>query len=141
MYTKCGISSRVIHRKFRANAEIRKNLGVCICNDPCESSINLKGAHLSPIDVILDMPKKDLMTIRVTIMSVGGRGANVMERIAAGSLPGVRLVAVGARGKTFDRLRLEEKIELTGPSSSPSSSALPRSRSREGPSKRLPTTT
>lgn len=60
------------------------------------------------------MPKKDLMTIRVTIMSIGGRGANVMERIAAMSLPGVRLVGVGARGKTFDRLVLREKIELSG---------------------------
>lgn len=58
------------------------------------------------------MPNKDNSPIRITIMSVGGRGANVMERIAQLKLPGVRLVGVGAKGKTFDRLFLEEKIEL-----------------------------
>lgn len=58
------------------------------------------------------MPKTENLPIRITIMSVGGRGANVMERIAQLKLPGVRLVGVGAKGKIFDRLFLEEKIEL-----------------------------
>lgn len=58
------------------------------------------------------MPSKEKSEIKITIMSVGGRGANVMERLVRMKLPGVRLVGVGAKGKTFDRLYLEDKIEL-----------------------------
>lgn len=58
------------------------------------------------------MPKNEGLPIRITIMSVGGRGANVMERLTGLKIPNVRLVGVGAKGKTFDRLLLKEKIEL-----------------------------
>lgn len=58
------------------------------------------------------MKKQSDQILNITIMSVGGRGANVMERLSKLKLPSVRLVAVGAKGKTFDRLILNEKIEL-----------------------------
>lgn len=59
------------------------------------------------------MPKKSETPINITIMSVGGRGANVMERLTHIALPSIRLVAVGSKGKIFDALTLKEKIELS----------------------------
>lgn len=60
------------------------------------------------------MSKKSDTPINIAIMAVGGRGANVMERLVQTSPPDVKLVAIGARGKTFDRLVLKDKIELSG---------------------------
>ena len=58
------------------------------------------------------MPKNTKLPINITIMSVGGRGGNVLERLGDLDSKGIKRVAVGTSGKVFNRLVVVDKIEL-----------------------------
>ena len=50
--------------------------------------------------------------INIEIISVGNRGCNVLERLNNLSEQGVKLCAVSAAGKVFNRLKIKDKVEL-----------------------------
>lgn len=51
--------------------------------------------------------------INIKIISVGNRGCNVLERLNNLSEQGVKLCAISAAGKVFNRLKIKDKIELS----------------------------
>ena len=50
--------------------------------------------------------------INIKVISIGNRGCNVLERLNKLTEKGVELGAVSVAGKVFNRLRIENKIEL-----------------------------
>ena len=50
--------------------------------------------------------------INIKIISIGNRGCNVLERLGKLTEKGVELGAVSVAGKVFNRLKIENKIEL-----------------------------
>jgi cell division protein FtsZ len=50
--------------------------------------------------------------LNIKILSVGGRGANILERLDLFDKQGVVRIAVGINGKVFSRIKIKEKIEL-----------------------------
>ncbi|MCK5466627.1 hypothetical protein KAI56_04010 [Candidatus Parcubacteria bacterium] len=50
--------------------------------------------------------------INIKVISIGNRGCNVLERLDKLTEKGVKLGAVSVAGKVFNRLRIENKIEL-----------------------------
>jgi len=57
------------------------------------------------------MPKTKT-PINIKIISIGNRGCNVLERLDKLTEKGVELGAVSVAGKVFNRLKIENKIEL-----------------------------
>jgi cell division protein FtsZ len=57
------------------------------------------------------MPKPN-PPINIKVISIGNRGCNVLERLDKLTEKGVELGAVSVAGKVFNRLRVENKIEL-----------------------------
>ena len=52
-------------------------------------------------------------TLNIKIMSVGGRGANILERLVSYDSQGIDRIAVGINSKVFARIQVKQKIELT----------------------------
>ena len=50
--------------------------------------------------------------LNIKILSVGGRGANILERLGTFEKQGVSRIAVGIDGKVFSRIQVKDKIEL-----------------------------
>ena len=57
------------------------------------------------------MPKTKT-PINIKVISIGNRGCNVLERLDKLTENGVELGAVSVAGKVFNRLKVENKIEL-----------------------------
>lgn len=57
------------------------------------------------------MPKNS--TLNIKIMSVGGRGANILERLASFDHDNIDRIAAGFNDKVFSRIQVKQKIELT----------------------------
>ncbi len=54
------------------------------------------------------MPKK----LKIKVLSVGGRGANILERMKFLDKKGIERLAIGVNSKVFDRLSAKKKIVL-----------------------------
>jgi cell division protein FtsZ len=50
--------------------------------------------------------------LSIKILSVGGRGANILERLDSFDKQDVSRIAVGINGKVFSRIKVKDKIEL-----------------------------
>ena len=55
---------------------------------------------------------KPKLPIKIKVISIGNRGCNVLERLDNLTKKGVELGAVSVAGKVFNRLKIENKIEL-----------------------------
>ena len=50
--------------------------------------------------------------LNIKILSVGGRGANILERLSALDKDGIERIAVGVNSDIFSRIQVKNKIEL-----------------------------
>lgn len=57
------------------------------------------------------MPKNS--TLNIKVMSVGGRGANILERLSFLDNDGIDRIAIGVNSKIFSKLQVKQKIELS----------------------------
>lgn len=51
-------------------------------------------------------------TLKIKILSLGGHGANILERLSGFEKQGVERIAVGINSKVFSRVQVKNKIEL-----------------------------
>src|SRR3990167_388855 len=57
-------------------------------------------------------PEPDPTGLKISVVAVGGRGCNILERLGDLEKKGTGLVAIASAGKVFNRIQVKTKIEL-----------------------------